>query len=385
MRPICLTRPVFLAAVVAAQGCAVWAAHRTDPGAFLFGDSGVYAAAADSLLRDGDLDLLNQCYPGRATLADALPELEGPHSAEFGLSKHGTLTIKQSPVLALAALPFYAVLGPAGFLAFNLVVLTLLLTGVAELAGGPGGRAAALLLLVTTPLIRFAFNYSPDLFLTALLVGALLAARAGRPLGCGLLLGLAVGGKVYVIALALPVALVAVAAARPWWRAAALGVLGGVVGLAPGAAFNAWQFGSPWATGYERELAVDHGTVGIARHTDRFTQPPLDGLSNLLFDADLGLIPTAPLWLLALPGAAWLVLGERRGWAAAAAGVLVMNFALFATYDGWHSGTAIGNRYLFPALACGFGLIGAVANSAGRRCCAQDAGRAAGHCENPPG
>lgn len=377
MRPLRLTWPVFLAAVLAAQACAVGAAYRTDPTAYLYGDSGLYAAAADSLFRDGDLDLLNQCFPGRATLADALPELEGEHGGEFGLAKHGKLTLKQSPVLAVAALPFYALLGPAGFLAFNLAVLTLLLVGVAELAGGPGGRVAALLLLVTTPLVRFAFNYSPDLFLTALLVGGLLAARAGRPLACGLLLGLAVGGKLYVAALALPVALLAVAAARPRWRAAVLGGLGGGLGLAPGAGFNAWQFGAPWATGYERQLLVENGTVGVAGHATRFTRPPLDGLADLLFDGHVGLVPTAPLWVLSLPAAAWLVVGRRSGWAAAAAGVGAANFALFAAYDGWHGGSAGGNRYLFPALACGFALIGAAGNRAGRRCCASRAGRAA--------
>src|SRR5438094_305399 len=142
-----LGRPAFLAVALVAQAWVVWSHVADAPrerltgdaafhdGGYLFGDSGVYAAAADSLLRDRDLDLLNQVYPDTPTLADALPELEDPRGGEFGLAAGGYLTIKQSPVLSVVALPFYAALGRPGFLVFNLVVLNLLLLGTAKLAG----------------------------------------------------------------------------------------------------------------------------------------------------------------------------------------------------------------------------------------------------------
>ncbi len=365
--------PAFLAVALAVQAWAVVTELRHDaeldrpmPG-YLSGDSGMYAAATDSLLRDGDLDLLNQCYPGRATLAGALPELEGERGGEFGLSKDGKLTLKQSPVLAAAALPFYAAFGRPGFLIFNLLALNLLLIGLAQLAGDtPAARAVVLLGYLTTPLWLYSYNFSPDLFLCALLVGSLLAARSGRPGVAGVLAGLAVSTKVYVVALALPVpALVwATAGGR---RGAALARLaaGGALGLAPGLAFNTWLFGAPWVTGYERQLLVRDGAVGLADHSSRFTVPVLDGLHNLLLHPTAGLAPTAPVWLLWPAAAAVLLLSRSappagRVWVPAAVGVILLNFAVFACYDGWDGGDPTrGNRYMFPALSLGLALVAA--------------------------
>jgi hypothetical protein len=335
-----------------------------ESGGYLFGDGAFYAAAADSLLRDGDLDLFNQCFPGKASLAEVLPDLEGNHSGEFGLTTDGRLTLKQSPVLSLAAVPFYLLFGWPGFLLFNLVALNLLLAGMVQLAGDTSAaRIVVLLGFVTTPLWRYSFNFSPDLFLCALLVGTLLAARSNRPVLCGVLAGLAVSTKIYIAALMLPVPLIVWAAAEGCrWTALVRCVVGGIIGLAPGLAFNAWLFGAPWATGYEHQLLVRGGQVMLADHTSRFTVPPLTGLRNLLFDADVGLWPTATLWFV-WPVAALVLLTRRTGriWVFAVAGVIVMNLAVFACYDGWN-GSWVGNRYLFPALVCGFVLLGAAAS-----------------------
>lgn len=372
--------PAFLLVLLAAEGGAVaLAPHGAGD---LPGDAGLYAAAAHSIVFDRDLDLLNQCYPHCHTLADAVPELTGEHGGEFGLGARGELTLKQSPVLALCAAPFYALLGLAGCVLFNLLLMTLLLAGVVRLAGGPAGQWAALLLFVTTPLWKFAVDLSPDVFLCALLVGGLLAARAGRPGLCGLFLGVAAGAKVYVVALALPVALVAVFAAPVRGKALVSGLLGGLLGLAPAAAFNAYQYGRPWVTGYERQLLVENGTVTVAGHASRFTEPPLRGVANLLFDPSVGLLPTAPLVVFTGPAAVLLAARRRfRGWPAGALGVAVVNVAVFATYDGWHGGSPAGNRYLFPAVVCGFAVIGAAASE--WTGCARRAGSTAGEVGEP--
>jgi hypothetical protein len=178
--------------------------------------------------------------------------------------------------------------------------------------------------------------------------------------------GLAVSTKVYVVVLVLPLPLVVWAADRRW-QSLAWYAVGGLIGLAPGLAFNAWLFGAPWVTGYERQLLVVGGRVGLADHMSRFTVPPLTGLQNLLFHERLGLGLTAPLWFL-WPVAMLAFLRERKAWTFASAGVIVLTLALFAPYDGWDGGEGDraqlahaerGNRYVFPAVVFGFALIGA--------------------------
>lgn len=403
-----LGRPAFLAVALAVQAGVVWAhvadAPReklTGPAAFgedgyLFGDSGVYAVAAHSLLADRDLDLLNQLYPDKPTLADALPELEGAHGGEFGLAAGGYLTIKQSPVLSAVAVPFYAAFGQPGFLVFNLVVLNLLLVGTAKLAGDtPAARAVVLIGFATTPLRHFTFTFSPDLFLCALLVGSVLAARANRPTWAGALAGLAVSTKLYVAAFALPIPLVVWAAADGrGWAALAKFAIGGLLGLAPGLGFNTWLFGAPWVTGYERQILVTDGRLGLATHTARFVVPLGEGLRNLMLYPGLGLVPTAPLWLL-WPLASGLLLTRRfapasgRAWVLAAVAVIVVNLAVMAPYDGWHAGALdggpmIGNRYLFPAVVFGVALIGAATGAVVRVATARKWGQSA-DAARPPG
>ncbi len=372
----CCTFRVRAAVILAAtlvQLAVVVPALRHSPEGFLHGDSYYYAAAAESVYRDGDLDLLNQCFPDAKSVDEVLPQLEAP-CGFFGWAKGGYLTIKQSPLLGLAALPLYALFGPLGFLLFNVIVLDLLLAGVATLGGGgPGAWVAALVALTTTPLIRFTFDFSPDLFLTALLVGALLAARGNRPLAAGLCAGLAVSAKLYVAVLLLPVL-----ALTLWQSPRALTlvkvVAAGVVGLLPGLVCNTLQFGAPWVTGYERELHVVNGVVGLADHTSRFSQPPLDGLLDLLLNPTVGLLRTAPLvalvplaaLLLARPGA---VPGGRPAFAATLA-TAALTLALFAPYDGRHGGSEVGNRFLFPVIACGFAVVGMAADRATRARCA---------------
>ena len=371
----CTSRVRLAVALAAAlvQLAVVVPALRHSPEGFLHGDSYYYAAAAASVWLDGDLDLLNQCFPEAKSVAEVLPQLEAP-CGYFGWAKGEHLTIKQSPLLGLAALPLYAALGPLGFLLFNLVVLNLLLVGVAELGGGgPGAWVAALLALTTTPLVRFAFDFSPDLFLTALLLGALLAARGNRPVVAGLCAGLAVCAKLYVAVPLLPVL------ALTLWqspRAVTLAkvVAAGVVGLLPGLACNTLQFGAPWVTGYERELHVVNGVIGLADHSSRFTEPPLAGLLDLMLNPTVGLLRTAPLISLVPLAALFLarrgaVPGGRPAFAAALA-TAGLTLALFAPYDGRHGGSEVGNRFLFPVIACGFAVLGAALDRAIQAKCA---------------
>lgn len=366
--------PAFFAAVTAAQIACAAIAHRNEE-TYLPGDCQFYAAAAVSLLRDGDLDLVNQFYEPGVTTEDALRKLTPAEAENFALSAGGKLTIKQSPLLAAAAVPFYAAFGPIGFLIFNLVVLDLLLVGLVHLAGnGSAARAVVFLGFITTGVWRYSYNFSPDLALCGLTVGGLLAARSGRPAWAGLACGLAVSLKLYAAAFLLPVPLLAVAAAGPGRRAraAVLAVAGGVVGLLPGAGFHTWQFGAPWITGYERQLSLANGRVGLADHSSKFVVPPLDGFRELIVHPTLGLAWSAPLWFLWPIPAAALLAGRiptsgGRGWVAAAVAVILLNLALFSAYDGALIGSTHVNRYLFPAVLLGFAVMAAAAEGCTRR------------------
>jgi Glycosyltransferase family 87 len=337
--------------------------YRAGTDGFLYGDSHFYAAITESIVRDGDMNLLNQCFPGAGSVQEVLPTLEGPYSGEFGWAKAEYLTIKQSPLMSLVAIPFYVVFGEIGFLMLNLVMLNITIVATAKLAGdGPAARAFALLGILTTPLIRFTYNFSPDIFLCALMLGALWAAQSGRGLLAGVLAGLAVSSKLYVIVLLLPV---------PFWlllvcsrrvQKFLLCLLGGAIGLTPGLVLNTVLFGAPHITGYERQLLVENGSIGLADHSSRFTDPILLGLQDLLFNPQVGVVWQAPLWCL------WPV-AFARAWRAGAsrpalvslAGVILLSFALFAPYNGRDSGSTVGNRYLFPAILAGYALLGLAA------------------------
>jgi len=170
----------------------------------------------------------------------------------------------------------------------------------------------------------------------------------------------------------LPVLAVAAVPAGRRVRAIVLVAAGGATGLAPGAAFNTWQFGSPLVSGYERQLRVADGRIGLADHSSRFVVPPVEGLGRLLIDPTFGLIRTAPLWLLWPLPAVVLLLGRvpapgGRGWVLAAVAVIFLNLVLFCRYDQALEGSVYANRYLFPAVLLGFAVMAAAVEGYTRR------------------
>ena len=408
--------PAFLALAVIAQAWNIQHEHRLAPEGYLYGDAGLYAAATHSMLNDGDLDLLNQCFPGRETVDAALPNLEGPHGREFALSKDDGVTLKQSPVFPTLALPFYALLGKAGLLVFNLLILNLMLVLMAVLGGSSwASRLMVLICFVTTPLWKYAFSFSPDIFLCVLILGSIWASRECRPIVSGLLAGLAVSTKIYVAVILLPLPLVLWAAQDTRFiKSFGQLILGGIVGMIPGAIFNVWQFGSPWVNGYGRQMEVQNGVIGLTDHVSLFNEPLLQGMHNIFLNESLGLWPTAPLWflwpiaflLLVAPRPWWrgvggegeshaphstsLLIGtssnpsplggeggrenstplggeergkriSQRAEVIAMALMIVATLALFIPFAGWN-GTQIGNRYLFPAVTLGFVLMARAAH-----------------------
>ena len=319
---------------------------RTDErDAFLIGDCPYYAATAQSLLQDGDLDLANQLGSD--------PDSLRAHAGFFAVGPDGAIVPKHSTLMPLLSVPFLAAFGSFGFLVFNVVQLGLLVYGIAVLAGDtPTARIVALIGYFLTPLMAYTFNYSPDVLGAGLVVWAYAAADRGRWVWCGLLAGLAVWAKVYLVLVLLPVAILV----RPGCRRAVLPALAAAaIAVAPMLAINTALYGGPLKTGYDFEGRVtETGRLITIEHYSQFNQPVLTGLKNLMFDRRIGALWTAPLWFLWPVG---VCLSVRAGGAERRLGLalglaILANVLLFASYNDWAAAVG-GNRFLFPAFALG--------------------------------
>jgi hypothetical protein len=215
-----------------------------------------------------------------------------------------------------------------------------------RLASPPAGLIAAVLILCTTFVTDYAYNYSPDLFGTLLVVGGFAGLFGGRAAVAGLLLAAGVwarptnvlfflGGGVYL-----------------WrtvgWRGGRDYLLGALPVVAVLAALQDHMFGAPWRTGYDRTLVLADGLPSLVTHRDFFDYPFWRGLGEQLFQPQRGLLLTAPILWLVLPGFALF----RRRWPAAA--LLTLStcaglFLLMCKYRFWAFAHA-GNRFLFPVL-----------------------------------
>ncbi len=359
-----MSRGPFLACLIlAACGfCAVKWAIRDRPDPYLPGDCPYYAAATESLLRDGDLNLANQLAPGKD--GDELRAELRNHNSFYAVAPDGAIVPKVSTLISFAAIPFYALLGKPGLLAFNVLQLAVLASGISTLAGGtPSSRLLALVGCLISPFLPYTFNFSPDIFGAALVVWCYVAATCQRWFLCGLLAGLSVWAKVYLAPIVLPAGLLvfATTGVPASVRTRVLTALAaGLIGVAPYLATNAALYGSPLVTGYDREGHVtDDGRLITMEHYSRFNQSIPTGLVNLLFDVDhkLGATWTAPVWTLWPLGAVVAWRSGRRLWTLALVGGVVANLLVFAPYDMWEA-SMNGNRFLFPAFALGLAVQG---------------------------
>src|SRR5947207_8999698 len=128
---------------------------RLDHPTFLIGDCAYYRATLVSLLEDRDLDVANNLTAERYSL---------PSNVARG--RHGEFYPKHPILLAVAALPFYAVAGDIGLLAFNLAQLAALTLVMWIGARRYAPDAVALLVVLWyafgTLLRPAAYNFAPD-------------------------------------------------------------------------------------------------------------------------------------------------------------------------------------------------------------------------------
>jgi hypothetical protein len=304
-------------------------------GSFLIGDCPYYASAAVSLWHDHDLDLHNQLKGGLEI-----------HQRQVSLGARGEWYPKHPILLSVLSAPFYAAFSVAGFLYFNLLVLTLLGATTWALARhfvSVGTATLATVLVFGGSFLRaYAYNFSPDLLSTLAMLAGILAMLKSRPLLAGASWGLGMLAKVsnlFVAALILVFLVFRKPRADAVKASAAL-----LPSLAAWALLNVSMFGSPTLTGYDRTIVLDQGRVTTISHRGFFDLPVMEGIRGQLLDPRLGLLTTSPLLLLALPGL--LSLLRKHPWE----GLLILGvseflFLLFSTYRWWAT-SHYGNRFL---------------------------------------
>lgn len=309
---------------------------------YLRGDCQYYFYTAVSLWNDGDLDLSNQ-----------LPSPLSRHSGDVSLDLGGRLVPKHPIWFPLLALPFIVAFGPPGALAFNLCQLALLLYLTYHLAVRFARPPAASLAVILTGILSFlphyVWNFSPDVFVTLLLVAGLVSLPSDRSpvlIRCftaGLLFGFAVVSK-YPLFLALPG--VPLLVGRPFRRTLSAFAAGFVLPLVAWACLNVHLFGSPLVTPYDRIAVFQNDVTTVHSHRSDFDIPVWTGIRQQLFDRKLGLLFTTPVTLLALVGLPLLARRDRRA-ALYLGGTLLLIFLLFSKYQWWNASHR-GNRFLMP-------------------------------------
>jgi hypothetical protein len=318
-------------------------AYRAPSGAivhlptYLPGDCSLYRAATASILRDFDLDLRDD-----PLWSQAVPD------GSLALGKRGEWYPKHPLLLSLLAVPFYAAAGDPGLLLFNLVQLlaldALVFLAARRFTGDLLALAIALWFAFGSLLRPAAYNFSPDVLSSLVVLGAVLVLLARRPAVSGFLFGLAVVAKwtnlvflpigaVYaLLVLGLPAAVRFAAASAP--PLAALGIL------------NWHMFGSPLVTPYDRVLAP--GGAIEPSHRTMFDAPFWPGLWQQIVDPHLGLVRSAPQVLVAVPGFA-VLFGRARAEALFVFACFAAQLAVFAPYRMWSAST-YGHRFAMTAI-----------------------------------
>jgi len=321
------------------------------PYSFLIGDCPYYAETAISLILDHDLDLRNQLKGGIQA-----------HERQISMGASGEWYPKHPILMPLLTLPLLPLFGMNAFLIFNVAVLVLLavtLHEIACLSVRPAAAAAgALATIFGSFLVLYDYNYSPDLFACLLLMLSILALFKDRDAASGFLMGLAVFARTSNLFL-MPLLLV-YAAWRRKARGAAIFCAAAAAPLLAQACLNLMMFGSPLVSPYARIITLDAGRVVLHSHMSDFDNPLWEGIRGQLLDPEKGLVRTAPVLLLAVPGYLLWFLRSREK-ALLGFGVAEFLFLLFSRYLYWPT-SHIGNRFLMPVVALGAPAVACVAD-----------------------
>lgn len=268
-----------------------------------------------------------------------------PGWSNVALGRNGEYFPKHPWIHPLIASPVYFALGLPGTLAWNLLMFALIGAGLYRFArayASPGASAAAVATFVLgTAIVQSAYDFSVDVLMLACFAQGLAAVLAGRGVRAGLLVALCVVIK--PTALMLMPALVLTLIERGDRRALGRSLAAGTAALLSYAGINAWMYGRPWWSGYNRTLVTRGGRPVIADHLDAFSVPFAEGFARM-WGGYYGLVHTFTVVALGAPGL--LVLARRRPLHAIGTTLgIVASLLVFARYE------YEGHRFHWPALA----------------------------------
>jgi hypothetical protein len=300
------------------------------------GDEPHYLLMAQSLWREGDLDLRDN--DARQDWREYTP---GPIGAHYGAPRQdGRPFPAHSPGLPLLLAPVYAAGGRLAcvvFLAAAAAGVTAVARALARrLGAGPDAATVAWLAALGPPVLFYSFHVYTEVASALALCGALGLIGAGASAPAALLAGLAAGMlpwlHVKMIAAAGAVG-VAAAAWLPGRRLAAFTAAAGLMALGYVAHLE-HVFGRP------TPLAIYGGAPS------QMSGRPAFALAGLFLDRSFGLLFHAPVFLLALAGAIPLARRWREAWPWLLAAAAVLAPALW--WRMWWGGQSPPGRFLVP-------------------------------------
>ena len=328
--------PAWLLLVAAGSLYAAVGLHHAG-GVQVSGDEPHYLIMAQSLWRDHDLDLRDE-YGGEEW-AEFVP---GPLRPHWGAARaDGRPFPAHSPGLPLLLAPIYAALGREGCVLLMALLaasaalvcrqLALQLTGDAELA------FLAWLTALGPPLFFYAFHLYTEAPSALAAGGSLLLLLAGPGAPGAALAALAASAlpwlHVKMIPAAAALGLVALVRLRGRALAAFLVAAGAAAAGFAGYYWSVFGVASP--------LALYGGVPADARVLS------WRSLAGLFLDRSFGLLPIAPVFLLALAGLP-AVLRRREAWPHALVGLAVL--APLVSWRMWWGGQCPPARFLVPML-----------------------------------
>jgi hypothetical protein len=304
------------------------------------GDEPHYLIQAQSLWRDGDLDLRNN-YEGEQW-REYTP---GPVAPHYGAPRRdGRPFPAHSPGLPLLLAPVYALGGRTA----GVLLLVLMAAGTAVLVRALALRVSrepepafmAFLAALGPPIFFYAFHVYTELPSALAVAGALALLLASPGPGGAAVAALLAAAlpwlHVKMVPAAAALGLVAVGRLRSRPRFVFLGVAGTTAALFLG--YYQAVFGHP------TPLALYAGLPPEARTT------PLPAFFGLALDRSFGLLPHAPVFLLALAGLGAFLRRRAEAWPHLLVGLAVL--APVLTWRMWWGGQCPPARFLVPLVPC---------------------------------